>query len=166
MKRMLALVLALNGCASVSNIDDLMRNYTGEVPGASVLVLRDGQPVLRKSYGLADLEQVVRATPETNYRLASVTKQFTAAAILVLSDRRQLALDDSVRRYLPSLPEYAEKMTIRHLLTHSSGVFDYEDLIAENTTVQVLDRDVLSLLEKEPRTYFAPGTSYRYSNTG
>lgn len=166
MKKALILILILNGCASVPQVDELMRDYTGAVPGASVLVLRNGRPVMRQSYGLADLEQNIAATPQTNYRLASVTKQFTAASILILADRGKLNLDDSIRSYLPSLPEYARSITIRHLLTHTSGLFDYEDLIAEDATEQVLDVDVLGLLEKEPRTYFAPGANFRYSNTG
>src|SRR5687768_2093424 len=104
MKKALILMMILHGCASVPRVDELMRDYTGAVPGASVLVLRNGQPVLKQSYGLADLEQNIAATPQTNYRLASVTKQFTAASILILSDRRKLSLDDSIRTWLPSLP--------------------------------------------------------------
>jgi CubicO group peptidase (beta-lactamase class C family) len=167
----LSSAVTLAGCArphgdTDARIDALLRPYTGAVPGAAVLVLRDGVAVFRRAYGLADLEQQVAATPATNYRLASLTKQFTAAAVLALSEDGRLALDDPVRKWLPSLPPAADAVTIRQLLTHTSGLIDYEDLIPPETTQQVHDADVLHLLESQNRTYFAPGTSYRYSNSG
>ena len=171
------------------NIDDLMRPYTGAVPSASVLVLRDGVPVLRGSYGLANLEEKIAATPQTNYRLASMTKQFTASAILLLAEDGKLSLDDRARQWLPTLPMVADAITIRNLLTHSGGLIDYEDIMPESPAVpatpasssalpptsaeviddpskQLRDLDVLHLLEKTDHLYFAPGTSYRYSNGG
>ena len=162
------LVLLSAGCATMNDaaIDQLMKDYAGAVPGASVIVVRGGEVVFRKSYGLADLEERTRATPDTHYRLASVTKQFTAAAILALAERKQLSLDDSVRRYLPTLPAYAEPITIRHLLTHTSGVIDYEDIMPADLKRQLTDADVLRLLESQTKTEFAPGSAYHYSNTG
>jgi CubicO group peptidase (beta-lactamase class C family) len=150
----------------VGPIDALMRAYRGDVPGAGVAVLRDGVPILRCAYGLADIESRAAATPATNYRLASMTKQFTAAAILLLAEDGRLSLNDPVRRWLPTLPEGADEIVIRHLLTHTSGLIDYEDLIPDGTTSQLHDADVLSLLEAENRSYFPPGTGYRYSNSG
>jgi CubicO group peptidase (beta-lactamase class C family) len=144
----------------------LMQRYTGKVPGASLLVLKDGKPVLRKAYGYADLEQGVAATPATNYRLASVSKQFTAAAILLLAEDGKLKLDDSVRHWLPSLPAGDQGITIHHLLSHASGLIDYEDLMPPGTTRQLNDGDVLRMLSAETRSYFAPGKGYRYSNGG
>jgi CubicO group peptidase (beta-lactamase class C family) len=144
----------------------LLHNYAGDVPGAAVLVLRDGQAVVRASYGLADLETGTPTTPETNYRLASVTKQFTAASILLLAEDGRLTLDDRARTWLPSLPKAAETVTIRHLLTHTSGLINYEDVIPESFAAQLHDADVLRLLETQDRTYFRPGTGYRYSNSG
>jgi CubicO group peptidase (beta-lactamase class C family) len=147
-------------------VDALLHNYAGDVPGAAVLVLRDGQPVVRASYGLADLEAGTPTTPETNYRLASMTKQFTAASILLLAEDGSLTLDDHAHEWLPSLPQAAETVTIRHLLTHTSGLIDYEDVIPRNFIAQLHDADVLRLLETQDRTYFPPGTDYRYSNSG
>ncbi|HYI11875.1 MAG TPA: serine hydrolase domain-containing protein [Thermoanaerobaculia bacterium] len=147
-------------------IDKLMRAYEGDVPGASVLVVHDGKIVVRRSYGLANLEEGTAATPKTNYRLASVTKQFTAAAILLLAERGRLQLDDPVKKWLPSLPDAADDITVRHLLTHTSGLADYEDLIDEESSRQLRDLDVLHLLEQEDRTDFTPGTQYSYSNSG
>ena len=147
-------------------VDALMRPYTGDVPGAAVLVLRDGRPDVRAGYGLADLETGTPATPETNYRLASVTKQFTAAGILLLAEGGRLTIDDRAHDWLPSLPKAAETVTIRHLLTHTSGLIDYEDVIPETFAAQLHDADVLRLLETQDRSYFRPGTGYRYSNGG
>ena len=149
-----------------SEIDRLMSRYQGDVPGASLLVVVDGKAVVQRGYGLADLEQGIAASPASDYRLASVTKQFTAAAILLLAEDGRLSIDDKLRHWLPTLPEADDKITIRHLLTHRSGLIDYEDVMAEDTTEQLRDADVLRLLETQPRTYFEPGTDYRYSNIG
>lgn len=150
----------------MDEVDALMRKYDGAVPGASLLVMRDGIPVVRRAWGMADLDARVPATPETNYRLASVTKQFTASAILLLAQEGRLSLDDPVRKWLPSLPTAVDSVTIRNLLTHTSGIVDYEDVMDPADTAQVHDADVLRLLEKQDSTYFKPGTSYRYSNSG
>jgi CubicO group peptidase (beta-lactamase class C family) len=155
-------------CATRMNdprIDTLMQPYAGDAPGASVLVLRDGRPVHRAGYGMADLEARTAATPATNFRLASVSKQFTARAIEILAARGALSFDDPVTKFLPSLPPYAQQMTIRHFLTHTSGMPDYEDLIPKETVEQVSDLDVLHMLEKTDRPVFAPGTKYTYSNS-
>lgn len=143
-----------------------MRDYDDAVPGASLLVIHDGATVVRRSWGLSNVEERVAATPETNYRLASVTKQFTAAAILILVQDGKLRLDDRVSKWLPSLPAATGSVTIQHLLTHTSGIVDYEDVIPAGTTAQLHDADVLRLLESQDTTYFAPGTAYRYSNSG
>jgi CubicO group peptidase (beta-lactamase class C family) len=154
-------VIAVDG-----RIDELLRAYDGAVPGEALHVLQDGRTVVRRGYGLADLEARIPVTPETDFRLASVTKQFTAAAILLLAEDGRLGLDDPVRRWLPSLPAAADAVTIRHLLTHTGGLVDYEHVIPATMTEQLHDADVLALLEREPRTYFAAGTAYRYSNSG
>jgi CubicO group peptidase (beta-lactamase class C family) len=146
-------------------MDALLKRYQGTVPGAAVAVIRDGAPAY-SAHGYADLEKRERITSATNFRLASVTKQFTAAAILLLAQDGKLKLDDRVRLWLPSLPVAAEPITLRHLLTHTSGLIDYEDVIPATLTTQLHDSDVLALLESQDRTYFLPGTSYRYSNSG
>ena len=98
-----------------ARVDALMADYSGDVPGASVLVVHDGSVVLRKAYGLADVENGIAATTATNYRLASVTKQFTAASILLLAQDGKLALDDPARAWLPALPSATRDITLRHL---------------------------------------------------
>jgi len=150
----------------MDEIDVLMKRYEGNVPGASLLVVRDGSAVVRRSYGRSNLEDRIAATPETNYRLASVTKQFTAAAILLLSQDGKLSLNDPVKKWLPSLPSAVNSVTITHLLTHTSGIIDYEDVIPAGTVTQLHDADVLRLLESQDSVYFKPGTRYSYSNSG
>ena len=166
----LLLFVIVTGCATggsdvMTNVDALMRDYNGAVPGASLLVIRDGNPIVRRAYGLADVANNMKATPATNYRLASVTKQFTATAIRRLEEEGKLTLDDRVRQWLPELPAATDAVTIRHLLTHTSGLIDYEDVMAPETKEQLHDVDVLRLLQHQNETYFAPGTSYRYSNS-
>lgn len=137
------------------------------MPGASVLVVRHDSVLVRESFGLSDVEGNVAATPATNYRLASLTKQFTATAILLLARDGALSLDDAVRDRLPELPAYARDVTIRHLLTHTSGLWDYEAFVPDSQVRQVHDADALTLVRTRAESlYFAPGTSWRYSNTG
>ena len=167
-----ALVLGLvAGCATVGSrlpdIDVLLTDYTGPaVPGASVIVIHDGRVILRRAFGMADLERHVAATPETDYRLASVSKQFTAMAIMLLVQDGKVGYDQPIRAILPELPAGTQAITIRHLLNHTSGVPDYEDLIPDSQMVQVSDRDVLALLARQDTLYFPPGSAYRYSNSG
>ncbi|MCW5581356.1 MAG: beta-lactamase family protein [Luteimonas sp.] len=151
--------------STAEQVDSMMSAYAGDGPGAALLVARDGVPVLRRGYGLADLEARAPATPQTRFRLASVSKQFTAAAILLLAQDGALALDDPLRRWLPSLPPATAGITLHHLLTHTSGLVDYEDVMPARIDGQLSDADVLVLLEGQDRLYFAPGTGYRYSNS-
>ena len=150
----------------VTAVDALLRDYAGEVPGVSVLVMHEGRAVLRRSHGLADLEAATPASPGTRYRLASVSKQFTAATILRLAEEGLLQLDDPVRRWLPELPPATAPVTLHHLLAHASGLVDYEDLMDASPAQQVQDADVLALLAGADRLRFAPGTGYAYSNSG
>ena len=148
-------------------VDSLFSAYSGStVPGASVVVIADGRVVLRRAYGMADLERRVAATPETDYRLASVSKQFTAMAVMLLATGGKLRYDQPVRDFLPELPAAAQPVTIRHLLNHTSGLVDYEDLVPESRTAQLDDRDVLGLLAGKDSVYFPAGSQYRYSNSG
>ena len=148
-------------------VDDLLTAYSGSsVPGASVVVVRDGQLIVRRAYGMADLEHRVLATPETDYRLASVSKQFTAMAVMLLVKDGKLRYDQPIRDFLPELPPATAAVTVRHLLNHTSGLLDYEDLIPETRTTQLDDNDVLALLAAQDSGYFPAGTQYRYSNSG
>jgi CubicO group peptidase (beta-lactamase class C family) len=148
-------------------IDGIMSEYASpDGPGASVLVMQDDSILFSRAYGLADITTGERLTVEHNFRLASVTKQFTAMSILMLSETGRLSLDDSISRFFPEFPEYGRGIRIRHLLTHTSGLVDYEDLIPDTATVQVHDIDCLRLMNESDSLYFEPGSQYRYSNTG
>ncbi len=149
-----------------SKVDTLFRAYSGNRPGASVMIIRDGKPILTKSYGLANVEKHIPVTPQTNFRLASVTKQFTAASILMLIERGKLNLATTLGELFPEFPAYGREITIDQLLHHTSGLQAYEDIIPDTVKKQVKDRDVLNLMMRLDSTYFPPGTQYRYSNTG
>jgi CubicO group peptidase (beta-lactamase class C family) len=112
------------------------------------------------------VENKVPASTATNYRLASVTKQFTATAILELVDQGNLSLDSRLIDVLPGAPRCGRDVRIRHLLNHTSGLVDYEDFVPDTQVVQVLDADVLRLLSNTDSMYFPAGAKFRYSNSG
>ncbi len=130
------------------------------------MVIQDGKPILSNSYGLANLETGAPCSEITNYRLASVTKQFTAMSVMILAEQKKLLLDDPLPKFFPGFPGYGKEITVRRLLTHTSGLLDYEDLIPAAATAQVTDHDVLELLKLQDKTMFAPGSKFHYSNTG
>ena len=140
-----------------ASIDAIFRDYNQGAGTASVLVMRGEEVVFRKSYGAG-------ATPDSNYRLASVSKQFTAMAILTLAHEHKLSLDDRITRFFPEFPELG--ITVRQMLTHTSGLVDYEDVIPAGTTIPLKDFDVLWLLQQQNRTVFAPGSKWQDSNSG
>jgi CubicO group peptidase (beta-lactamase class C family) len=140
--------------------------YPADLPGAALLVRQHGCCMLEKAYGLAALAAGRPVTAATNFRMASLTKQFTACSILLLLRQGLLSLADPVRRYLPSLPSALESITVRHLLSHTSGIRAYESLIAPSCRTQLKDADVLRLLQSKNETCFPAGQRFRYSNTG
>jgi CubicO group peptidase (beta-lactamase class C family) len=144
-------------------------------PGLAVLVRRDGRTVLAQGYGVRDLRGRRPIDARTGFRLASVTKQMTAAAIVRLVRERKLRYEDTLSQALPGFPVYGSAVTVRHLLTHTSGLPDYEQLMdaAEKARGplwsperQIRDDEVLALLQQESRGAFAPGTRWSYSNSG
>jgi CubicO group peptidase (beta-lactamase class C family) len=165
----LTLLMLVGGCAddNEDKVDKLFSDYSGSgMPGAAVLVVRDGEPVLTRGYGLADVENNIAITADTNFRLASLTKQFTATCILMLVDRGKLSLDQKITDVFADFPEYGRGISIRNLLQHTSGLIDYEDFVPEDSPVQVSDRGALDILRQQSTVYFEPGTQYRYSNSG
>ncbi len=174
MRPILVLIFCLLSRASAATvdghaaaIDSLLAAYDStHAPGASVVVIKDGKVILKKGYGYEHLETGRRVIPSTNFRLASMTKQFTAMCIMMLREQGKLAYADPLSRFFPEFPAYGKAITVRHLLTHTSGLIDYESLIPDSQTVQINDRGVLSLLLRTDSTYFPPGTKYLYSNTG
>jgi CubicO group peptidase (beta-lactamase class C family) len=135
-------------------------------PGAAVLVALHGRPLLMKGYGLADLETGRAVTPATSFRLASLTKQFTATAILLLRQEGLLSLDDPIARHLPELPPFTTGITVRQVLHHVSGLPDYEEYLRITHLVPLQDFDVPFMVADGESLMFLPGTKYHYSNTG
>jgi CubicO group peptidase (beta-lactamase class C family) len=138
-----------------------------KVASFGVGVVRDGRLVLARGYGMADLENQVPATAETVYRLGSITKQFTAVAIMLLAEEGKLSVDDELTKFLPDYPTHGKKITLRHLLQHTSGIKSYTSLenfpkIARND----YSHDELIGLFKNMPLEFEPGTKWNYSNSG
>jgi len=156
--------------AVIRRLDDVFADVAKpDIPGCALAETRAGAIAYAKGYGMAALEQRVPITPQTVFDLGSVSKQFTAASVLLLQLDGKLSLDDDVRRYLPQLPSLGATVTLRQLLTHTSGWRDYADLLLmdgfderDHTT----DRDAWDTLRRQRSLNFAPGTTYRYSNTG
>src|SRR5271157_282600 len=144
-------------------------------PGLAVLALKNGHTEFEKGYGVAELRTRAKIDGKTNFRLASFTKQFTAMAIMLLIHDGKLRYDETLTEVVPDFPAYGKAITIRNLLTHTSGLAEYEDLMDATEKVkgptwtpekQIQDDEVLELLKKEKAGKFAPGTSWAYSNSG
>lgn len=144
-------------------------------PGASVVVIRDGDVLLERGYGLRDLRSKEKIDPQTNFRLASVTKQFTAMAIMLLVHDGKLHYDDHLTDIFPHFPAYGKTITIRNLLNHTGGLPDYEEVMEReakhggqtwSVEHQIQDNEVFALLETQPAGLFLPGTRWQYSNSG
>ncbi|MCA9874251.1 MAG: beta-lactamase family protein [Anaerolineales bacterium] len=150
----------------MTELDALFVPYTQpDAPGGCVGVIQQGRVCRTLAFGLADLESGTAVTPATNFRLASLSKQFTATAVLLLAQRGQLALTYTLPHFFPHFPAYGHSITLHHLLNHTAGLPDYEDLIPSTTQIPLKDKDVLVLLQQETAGYFPPGAAFRYSNS-
>jgi CubicO group peptidase (beta-lactamase class C family) len=151
-------------------VDQILAAYRGVgAPGGVVAVTQGGELRFARGYGLADLESGVPNTPRTVYHMASVSKQFTAFAILLLAAQGKLELDDDVRKFIPELYDFGRIVTLRHLLTHTSGLRDQWDLwmMSGGRMDDVIRQaDLLRLITRQRELNFEPGTEYLYSNTG
>jgi D-alanyl-D-alanine carboxypeptidase len=141
--------------------------FPADEPGAAILIARNGKPIYRRGFGLADVDGKVPVTPEMVFRIGSVTKQFTAAAILRLAEQGKLSIDDEITKHLPDYPTQGRIITIRHLLTHTSGIQPYTAMpawharINEDMTVQ----QIVDIFKNEPLN-FEPGEGWAYNNSG
>jgi CubicO group peptidase (beta-lactamase class C family) len=141
----------------------------GKSPGVAVLVRRNGKTVFERGYGVRDLRTLAPIDTDTNFRLASFTKQFTAMAIMLLVDDGKLRYDETLKEIFPDFPEYGRAITVQHLLTHTGGLPDYEDLMENGPWTearQIQDDEVLALLKRQSKPKFAAGTNWAYSNSG
>lgn len=145
----------------------LEKRQTLSAPGAAVIVVRDGVVVKKGAYGMADLARGVPIDADTAFRLGSVSKQFTAAAIMMLAEKGRLSYDDPIVRFLPELSRFGEDVTIRHLLTHTAGLPDYYDVMVEISGVErPRTRHALDVFAAWGDPLFAPGERFEYSNPG
>ena len=169
-----AALAQVSDAAIDSSIDGLFSKFaSAHDPGCAVLVIKDGRPVFRKGYGVASLRKLEKIDAETNFRLASLTKQFTAMAVMLLVHDGKLHYEDTLSDIFPDFPAYGKTITIREILNHTSGLVDYEDImakqypgIADDKIPQIKDAGVLDLLKHETGTKFTPGTRWAYSNSG
>jgi CubicO group peptidase (beta-lactamase class C family) len=151
-------------------VDKIFAKWSASTPGCAVGVGIGGKPVLMKAYGMADLEHDVPNTPETIFEAGSVSKQFTALAVLLLAKEGKLSIDDQVRKHIPELPDYGAPLTIRHLLTHTSGLRDWGSVESiagwPRTTREYTHAHVLDIVSRQRSLNFPSGTKWSYSNTG
>src|SRR5262245_27642833 len=163
--------LGQSATGTETRIDAVFEKWrTSSVPGCSIAVGVDGKPVLATAYGIADLEHDVRNTPDTVFEAGSVSKQFTAAAVLLLARDGKLSLDDPVRKYIPELPDYGAPLTIRHMLNHTSGLRDWGSIAAlagwPRTSRVYTHAHVLEIVSQQRSLNFVPGSHWSYTNTG
>jgi len=138
-------------------------------PGCEMAVIKDGQIVYKRGYGMANLEHNIPMSPESIMDTGSVSKQFTAMAIALLAEQGKLSLDDDIRKYLPEIPKYESTITIRHLIHHTSGIRDYLTLMAiagMRDDDYYIDGEVMGLLSRQKELNFKPGSEFLYSNSG
>lgn len=155
----------------VDRVDAVFERWTGDaVPGCAVAASRGGDQVLARAYGMAELEHGIANTPATIFEAGSVSKQFTAAAIVLLALDGALSLDDDVRLHVPELPDYGPTVTLRHLLNHTSGLRDWGSVTSlsgwgRSERSHTHDH-VLDILTRQSALNYTPGAAYSYTNSG
>jgi len=165
-----ALIAADSGDEEARRVDVLFERWDRKgSPGCSLGIVREGRLIYEHGYGMANLEHDIPITSDTVFRIASVSKQFTAMSLLLLEQDGALSLGDDIRKYLPDMPDYGRPISIRHLVQHSSGIRDYEGIttllgIAYEDTY--IEQEILELLARQKALNFAPGERYLYSNSG
>lgn len=171
------LILAVVGAAAAAadetaaRVDKLFAAWDRpDSPGAALAIIRDGEIVYERSYGLARIEDGLANTPDKIFDVGSVSKQFTAACVAFLVREGKIGLDDDIRKYLPEMPDYGTPVTVRHLLHHTSGLRDYNALLSlagfrpesDCPTVE----EALEIVARQKKLNYAPGEEYSYTNTG
>ena len=157
--------------AETQRVDSIFAKFDGTSrPGCALGVSRNGDPVYQRGYGMADLQNGLAITPQSIFHVASISKQFTAFAVALLAEDGKLSLDDDVRKYIPELPDYGHRITLRHLIDHTSGVRDQWELLGmagwrypDDIFTQ---QDVLDIVIRQKALNFNPGDEYTYSNAG
>ncbi len=145
--------------------ETLFSSYSGVVPGAAFALVKHGELIQSSGYGLANVSAGTPVGASTNFRLASVTKAFTAICVLKLVDSGKITLVDRLSSFIPGLPGYADDITVRMMLGHTSGLGDYESDVPEDYPGQVHEDYVVDKVRGLPSTYFPPGSGFQYSDT-
>ena len=161
---------AAKPAAPAQEIDALLaKAIPADGPGVAAIAVKDGKTVFRKAYGMANLELGVPLSPDSVFRLGSITKQFTAVAVLMLAEEGKLSLSDPITKHLPGYPTQGHTITVEHLLTHTSGIRSYTGLPGYMTGPKIrtdlTTAELVEVFAKEPMD-FAPGAEWRYNNSG
>jgi CubicO group peptidase (beta-lactamase class C family) len=162
------MMIAHSSIAQIAkSIDSILSSNIGiNEPGIALYIENKGNLIYNKGFGILEPNRTKRLNSNTNFRLASVSKQFTAMCILLLEQDKKLSIDDPISHYLPELPKsVAENISIRNLIVHNSGILDYEEVMDNTISKALLDVDVLNILSKIEKTYFKVGAEFRYSNS-
>ncbi|HYH14091.1 MAG TPA: serine hydrolase domain-containing protein, partial [Flavisolibacter sp.] len=161
---LMSLAICTTGYAQdkTSEIDKIFSWAKPETPGCACAVSQKGKVIFNKGYGAADLERDVPLSPNSVLDAGSVTKQFVAAVVLLLVEEGKLSLTEDIHKYIPELPDYGKKITLDHLLTHTSGIRDWTGIMA----VTAGNEDALTLVLRQRGLNFAPGEEFSYSNSG
>jgi CubicO group peptidase (beta-lactamase class C family) len=177
----LAVFLTLLPCALFADVNALSTDQgqaidkifaewdKDQTPGCSLGVIKEGKLVYARGYGMANLEYDIKNDSKSVFRIGSTSKQFTAASVVLLAEKGQLSLDDSLTKFFPDFPEYAKKITVRHLLNHTSGIRDYLTLSYLKGLTDddfYTDKDVMAWLVNQTELNFDPGEEFLYSNSG
>jgi CubicO group peptidase (beta-lactamase class C family) len=153
--------------AKSAQVDALFTPFTRDnSPGVTVLVMQKGQVIHHKGYGLARLDTKEAIGPDTAFEVASMSKQFTAMAVMILAERGKLSYDDPLSKYLPEFPAYTQKITIRHLLTHTSGLVDVINATWFKAGYTPTSKEVAAFLKNEANPKGRAGERFEYNNTG
>jgi CubicO group peptidase (beta-lactamase class C family) len=153
-----------------ARLDQMMIEYAGDdVPGASVLVMKDGEIIAHKSYGMANLTYDIPMTDKTLHNIGSTSKHFLTLGLLLLQEDGKLSLDDDVREYIPELPEFEHTVTLRNLVTHTSGYREFINLMVmtgRNVSSNLSIDEIIEIVQRQPELQNTPGNEFNYNNTG
>lgn len=154
----------------IKKVDGVFAEYEKtNSPGCALAILKDGKTIYKRGYGMSNLEHGIAINPSSIFHVASVSKQFTAAAIVRLSLEGKLSLNDDVRKYLPEVPDFGHKITFNHLIHHTSGLrdqWDLQRLAGWRSNDLITEGDIMEMLQRQRALNFIPGEDYSYCNTG
>lgn len=152
----------------MKSIDNYLKKYDkSETPGIAVMAIKEGEVIYKKGFGKRDLKTLESINSESNFRLASVSKQFTAMSVAILEDRKIISSDDFINNYIDELPEFTKDIKIKHLINHTSGIPDYMELCSDDPEAKVIsNQDIIDLMSRKQSLLFPVGDKHEYSNTG